>query len=238
MHALGGCSIVFEPIAGGGIADVTASVLSRPHCSTMLISIFGNGLERTRHQGLENLLIPLLQAVRSKSDRAVFFIGGFAAKYDYPPVFDENMDRIRRFLHIGGAVVVDGAHQVAKWSLAPDLLHFSSVNKPEMVQFWFSSLQLAKPLPAVRCTHVVAWAPTDLSLPPARTSQNRWSAKNAPQPPQPPPLHRFLLLCQRLKHSCLGCSRHFHVEGQVFHGCLMASASCARSTVSVAPTNT
>ncbi len=114
MHALGGCSIVFEPIAGGGIADVTASVLSRAHCSTMLISVFGNGLEKTRHQSLENHLIPLLQAVRSKSDRAVFFIGGFAAKYNYPPVYDENMDRIRRFLHTSGAVVLDGKEQVAK----------------------------------------------------------------------------------------------------------------------------
>ncbi len=65
MHALGGCSIVFEPIAGGGIADVTASVLSRAHCSTMLISVFGNCLETTRPPSLENHLIPSLQAVLS-----------------------------------------------------------------------------------------------------------------------------------------------------------------------------
>jgi hypothetical protein len=188
MHALGGCSIVFEPIAGGTIPDVTASVLSRARCSTMLISVFGNGLETTRHPGLENHLIPLLQAVRSKSDRAVFFIGGYAAKYGYPPVFDENMDRIRRSLHINGAVVIDGAEQVARWSLAPDLLHFSSENKPEIVQFWYSALQLAKPLPAVECSHVVAWAPTDQPQPPARISHcPHEQANNVPPPPPPPP---------------------------------------------------
>ena len=172
MHALGGCSIVFEPIAGGGIADVTASVLSRPHCSTALISLFWNGLETTRHQCLEDHLIPLLQAVRSKSDRAVFFIGGFAAKYGYPPVFDENMDRIRQFLHISGAVVLDGAEQVAKWSLAPDLLHFSSENKPEMVQFWYSAMALGPATatcveqprstqPGKQCAASTATSPTD-----------------------------------------------------------------------------
>ena len=127
---------VWKPLAGAGVSDITASILSTDACDIMGISIFGN------KPVTDAELVALYGAVRSKSAKIVFFVGGFASKYGLPEEYDARMDFCRASLTGLGAVVFAGHNEVDRWPLQ-DGLHFSSVMKKELVNFWVSILQKA-----------------------------------------------------------------------------------------------
>ena len=62
-------------------------------------------------------------------------MGGFASKYGLPEEYDARMDVCRAYLRRLGAVVFEGHNEGAGWPLQ-DGLHFSSVMKKELVNFW------------------------------------------------------------------------------------------------------
>ncbi|CAL1155449.1 unnamed protein product [Cladocopium goreaui] len=68
--------------------------------------------------------------------RVVFFIGGFSAKYGYCRAYDENMDKIRRWVRNAGFEVVEARNEVQRWELAADDTHFSVECLDELAAFW------------------------------------------------------------------------------------------------------
>ena len=146
MHALSCDKILWNPMAGADISGITNGVLANLHCRVMGISLFGTGLEHALPPNTQRQLDALYDAVQQRSTAAVFFVGGFAAKYGYPSTYDTNMAWVRQYLTVKGAFVVDGMEQVRAWPLA-DGLHFCSSVKPDMVRFWCTILNQAQPLP-------------------------------------------------------------------------------------------
>ena len=132
---------IWEPLAGAGVAQITISILSKDVCGVMGISMFGN------KKVTESELADLFAAVRSKSTRSVFFFGGFASKYGLSDEYDARMEYCRSYFRERGAVVFVGHDEVSRWPLG-DTLHFSTMIKAELVNFWVSILQQADSLNA------------------------------------------------------------------------------------------
>ena len=75
----------------------------------------------------------------------MFLIGGYASKYGYASVFDDNMLFLRSRVRDRGFVVAEGTNLIASWPLSADHVHFSSDIKGDLVEFWATLLRHAQP---------------------------------------------------------------------------------------------
>lgn len=135
--------------AGRGLQDIYRFLSGTPQAppprfDVLGISYFGN--EHTKRPMNESdqyrQWSKLFTVLRDKPwMRVVFFIGGFSAKYrDTTPAYDENMEKIRRWVSKAGFEVVEGRNEVEQWKLAADGTHFSVECLDEIAAFWNSLL--------------------------------------------------------------------------------------------------
>lgn len=129
---------------GGGLEEIL-NHLERKHADVDVIGIsyFGNDyidepMDEREHYYLWQRLF---RVVRQKAwHRAVFFVGGYAAKYRCSPIYDRSMDLVRKWVREAGFEVVAGHQEVRQWQLHSDKLHFARDHLEELTEFWHDLL--------------------------------------------------------------------------------------------------
>ena len=85
-----------------------------------------------------------IHVVKLKSQRAVFVIGGFAAKYrgmQLSPNYDQNLQYVRRLLESEGLYVTDLRQKVMQWKLCSDGIHWHDDEKEDLCATWVQLLR-------------------------------------------------------------------------------------------------
>jgi len=131
---------------GGRVRDLISYLKTGPELDVLGVSYFGN--EHTLRAMDVKIHRKYWQDVfrwcRKVAGRVVFFIGGYAAKYTYGRVYDENLNIIKRWIKDAGFQVVEARQEVSRWELAADKLHFSVECLPELAAFWSQLLMPRK----------------------------------------------------------------------------------------------
>ena len=130
-----------KPCCGGGVEEFNTYLEESGHYfETLGISYFGNEhterpMHKAKHLEKWQKLFRLLRTHVKK--RVVFFMGGYAAKYGYGQVYDDNMKIIRRWIRdVGGFECRTDFDKVHNWPLATDKLHFDVACLPELAEYW------------------------------------------------------------------------------------------------------
>eukprot|EP00435_Cladocopium_sp_Y103_P036516 s2034_g9.t1 len=139
-----GLNVREKIFCGGGLEEIL-NHLERKHADVDVIGIsyFGNDyidepMDEREHYYLWQRLFRVL---REKAwHRAVFFVGGYAAKYCCAPVYDQSMDLVRKWVREAGFEVVAGHEKVHQWQLHSDELHFAREHLEDLTEFWHDLL--------------------------------------------------------------------------------------------------
>ena len=129
---------------GGGIIQFISTLrgMIGEVCQVLGISYFGNEhIDRPMDvKSVKAVWQEFFGILRSGGiqplQRVVFFMGGYAAKYGYGRVYDENMATIRGWIREAGFEVHTDFQKVQEWGLAADRLHFAVSVKAELAQYW------------------------------------------------------------------------------------------------------
>lgn len=129
---------------GGGVEEIL-NHLERQHANVDVIGIsyFGNDYVDDPMDEKEHYYLwqRMFRVVRQKAwHRAVFFVGGYAAKYRCSHVYDRSMDLVRKWIREAGFEVVAGHQEVRRWQLHRDKLHFARDHLEELTDFWYNLL--------------------------------------------------------------------------------------------------
>jgi len=124
---------------GGGVKDLCTFLQGGKVFDVLGISYFGN--EHTEKRMNIDLHGPIWANVfdllrQYVTTRVVFFIGGYAAKYKYSRVYDENLTCIKTWIQNEGFEVVEARQEMSQWELASDNLHFSVDCLEDLAAFW------------------------------------------------------------------------------------------------------
>ncbi|CAE6947286.1 unnamed protein product [Symbiodinium sp. CCMP2592] len=130
----------YEAIASAGVAQLLQKFRSGPEIDTLGVSYFGNDImlgpitEQVEADWKE-----FIRAVKLKSRRAVFVIGGFAAKYrgmQLSTDYDRNLQYVRSLVQSEGLFVTDLRQKVKKWKLCSDGIHWHEDEKEDVCATW------------------------------------------------------------------------------------------------------
>lgn len=132
---------------GGGVLDLQAYLQDGPEFDVLGVSYFGNEHTKGRmdvkiQRDLWKDVFRLLS--RKVRSRVVFFVGGYAEKYTFGKVYDDNLNIVKRWIRDAGFQVVEARQEVSCWQLAADKLHFAVDCLPELAAFWNQLLQPRK----------------------------------------------------------------------------------------------
>ncbi|CAE7527262.1 unnamed protein product [Symbiodinium sp. CCMP2456] len=137
LRELLGSPVWYEAIAGAGVAQLLQKIRSGPEVHTLGVSYFGNDImlapitEQVKADWRE-----FIHAVKLKSRLSVFVIGGFAAKYQLTPVYDQNLQYVRSLVQSEGLYVTDLRQKVKKWKLCCDDVHWHEDEKDDICATW------------------------------------------------------------------------------------------------------
>eukprot|EP00435_Cladocopium_sp_Y103_P026538 s705_g6.t1 len=132
---------------GGDVQELHSYLKTGPEFDTLGVSYFGN--KHTKMPMDVEIEGPYWQDVfrllgEKVAHRVVFFVGGYAAKYNYGRVYDENLKIIKQWIKDAGFKVVEARQEVSQWELAGDELHFSVESLSELAAFWSQLLMPPK----------------------------------------------------------------------------------------------
>ncbi|CAE7900772.1 PSR [Symbiodinium microadriaticum] len=105
-------------------ADLVERIRSGPQVETLGVSYFGNDITLAPiTEQVEEDWREFIHAVKLKSRRSVFVIGGFAAKYRgmrLSSAYDQNQQYVKSLVESEGLYVTDLWQKVKKWKLCSD----------------------------------------------------------------------------------------------------------------------
>ena len=135
-----GAQVWYEAIASAGVAQLLQKLRSGPEIDTLGVSYFGNDIMLAPiTEQVEADWKEFIRAVKLKSRRAVFVIGGFAAKYrgiQLSPDYDQNLQYVRSLVQSEGLFVTDLRQKVKKWKLCSDGIHWHEDEKEDVCATW------------------------------------------------------------------------------------------------------
>ncbi|CAE7642667.1 unnamed protein product [Symbiodinium sp. CCMP2456] len=135
-----GSQVWYEAIASAGVAQLLQKIRLGPQVDTLGVSYFGNDIMLAPiTEQVEADWKEFIHAVKLKSRRSVFVIGGFAAKYrgmQLTPVYDQNLQYVRSLVESEGLYVTDLRQKVKKWKLCSDGIHWHEDEKEDVCATW------------------------------------------------------------------------------------------------------
>ncbi|CAE7934499.1 unnamed protein product [Symbiodinium necroappetens] len=135
-----GSEVWYEAIASAGVAQLLQKIRSGPQVDTLGVSYFGNDIMLAPiTEQVEADWREFIHAVKLKSRRSVFVIGGFAAKYrgmQLSSAYDQNLQYVRSLVESEGLYVTDLRQKVQKWRLCSDGVHWHEDEKEDVCATW------------------------------------------------------------------------------------------------------
>ncbi|CAE7271750.1 unnamed protein product [Symbiodinium sp. KB8] len=130
----------YQTIAGAGVAELLETIRSGPQVDSLGVSYFGNDITRTPiTTQVQADWKEFIQAVKLKSKRSVFVIGGYAAKFPsmrLSSTYDQNLQYVRSLVEREGLYVTDLRQKVQEWKLCSDGIHWHDDEKEDVCATW------------------------------------------------------------------------------------------------------
>ena len=135
-----GSQVWYQTIAGAGVAELLETIRSGPQVDSLGVSYFGNDITRTPiTTQVQADWKEFIQAVKLKSKRSVFVIGGYAAKFPsmrLSSTYDQNLQYVRSLVEREGLYVTDLRQKVQEWKLCSDGIHWHDDEKEDVCATW------------------------------------------------------------------------------------------------------
>ncbi|CAE7645927.1 unnamed protein product, partial [Symbiodinium necroappetens] len=130
----------YQTIAVAGVAELLHTIQSGPQVDSLGVSYFGNDIMTAPiTKKVQADWKEFIQAVKLKSKRSVFVIGGYAAKFpvlQLSSAYDQNLQYVRSLVESEGLYVTDLRQKVQKWKLCSDGVHWHEDEKEDVCATW------------------------------------------------------------------------------------------------------